>query len=374
MKQSLLPPITRARFLKVAAAVAGGSAAAYLLYEWAPWMDGDGPASRSRRRLRSDETGNPLMRELVRYATLAASGHNTQPWRFVVSGGLIEIHPDLARRLPAVDPHDRELWISLGCALENLTLAASKAGLVSEIEYPTKGDRIQIRFKRKNPQENPLVAAISTRQNTRCEYDGRSLPSAERQKLMSIPLEPGISLRQFDGANDTEKLLEYINAGNGHQFADNAFMDELIHWIRFDKREALASMDGLYSRCMGSPPVPRWIGQRVFRGTSAKSQSDADAKMLRSSAGAVAIASADETREAWVRTGQVYQRLALTMTSMNLKSAFLNQPNEVPEVRKQFQKGMGFGSIVPQLLLRFGYANPLPSSLRRPVDDVIDWA
>ena len=58
------------------------------------------------------------MRELVRAATLAASGHNTQPWTFAITADGIDIHPDLARRLPAVDPSDRELWISLGCALE----------------------------------------------------------------------------------------------------------------------------------------------------------------------------------------------------------------------------------------------------------------
>jgi hypothetical protein len=53
------------------------------------------------------------MRELVRSATLAASGHNTQPWIFAITESAIEIRPDYTRRLPAVDPNDRELWISL---------------------------------------------------------------------------------------------------------------------------------------------------------------------------------------------------------------------------------------------------------------------
>lgn len=57
---------------------------------------------------------------MVRYATLAANGHNTQPWKFAVHQDAIEIHPDYGRHLPVVDPENRELWISLGCSLENL--------------------------------------------------------------------------------------------------------------------------------------------------------------------------------------------------------------------------------------------------------------
>jgi nitroreductase len=59
-------------------------------------------------------TASTHKRELVRYATLAASGHNTQPWRFTIAEDAITITPDYTRRVPVIDPHDRELWISLG--------------------------------------------------------------------------------------------------------------------------------------------------------------------------------------------------------------------------------------------------------------------
>jgi hypothetical protein len=72
-----------------------------------------------------------------------------------------------------------------------------------------------------------------------------------------------------------------------------------------------------------------------------------------------------------VHTGQVYERLALTMTSLNIRSAFLNQPIEVAAVRGQFQSAMGFGAVLPQLLVRFGYADALPRSLRRSVEQVL---
>lgn len=66
---------------------------------------------------------------LVRYATLAASSHNTQPWKFRLERGRILILPDLSRRCSAVDPDDHHLYASLGCAAENLLLAAQAAVL-----------------------------------------------------------------------------------------------------------------------------------------------------------------------------------------------------------------------------------------------------
>jgi hypothetical protein len=49
----------------------------------------------------------------------------------------------------------------------------------------------------------------------------------------------------------------------------------------------------------------------------------------------------------------------------------LNQPIEVPDVRGQFQRAIGLGNALPQLLVRFGYANPMPRSLRRPIEQVL---
>ena len=65
-----------------------------------------------------------VQRELVRYATLAPSSHNTQCWKFRLEDGAISILPDFSRRTPAVDPDDQHLDTTLGCAAENLIQAA----------------------------------------------------------------------------------------------------------------------------------------------------------------------------------------------------------------------------------------------------------
>ena len=126
------------------------------------------------------------MRELVRYASLAASGHNTQPWKFAIANNAIDIHPDFARRLPAVDPHDRELWISLGCALENLLVAARAAGYAPEVIYPDAADFIHVRLTADSAQESPLFDAIPLRQNTRSEYNGQLIKTDALDQVQAV--------------------------------------------------------------------------------------------------------------------------------------------------------------------------------------------
>src|SRR4051794_38973142 len=86
---------------------------------------------------------SPDIRDVVRYATLAANSHNTQPWRFRVTGDAIEILPDLSRRTPAVDPDDHHLFVSLGCAATNLAIAAAASGRPGEMAID--GQTVQYR-------------------------------------------------------------------------------------------------------------------------------------------------------------------------------------------------------------------------------------
>ena len=349
---------------------AGGIAAAggYALLECAPWIDEESAARRSRRPLEKTGSFSATQRELVRFATLAASGHNAQPWKFALGKDSIEIHPDFARRLPAVDPQNRELWISLGCALENLVVAARAAQLAPEVTYPGSADVIRVKLSTDSRlAATPLFPAILTRQNTRSEYDGRPVPSRSLDALRALPLEPGIGLRFVESAADRATVSEYVRRGNLAQYADEAFVRELESWIRFNKKEALATCDGLYSGSSGSPDVPRWLGKLFVAAT----KPGADEKKLRSASGVILITSESDDKSSWVRVGQVYERLALTLTSMNLKLAFVNQPIEVENLRSPLQSALGLGKSRPQLLLRFGYANPLPLSLRRPLEQAL---
>src|SRR4029453_2672477 len=73
------------------------------------------------------------LRSLVRYAVLAPSTRNSQPWRFTIERNTVRVWADPSRRLPVADPDGRELHLSLGCALENLLVAGALLGYRREV-------------------------------------------------------------------------------------------------------------------------------------------------------------------------------------------------------------------------------------------------
>jgi len=103
------PQLSRRRFLQGLTVAGALTVGGYLLAETTPWLDYTAATEQLRRPLTKEGTMSAAMRDLVRYATLAASGHNAQPWRFAITVDCIAIHPDYSRCLPVVDPHDREL-------------------------------------------------------------------------------------------------------------------------------------------------------------------------------------------------------------------------------------------------------------------------
>ena len=318
--------------------------------------------------------GEPLalLRELVRYATLAANSHNTQPWRFALDGSTIVIQPDLARRTPAVDPDDHHLWVSLGCAAENLVLAAAAFGRRAEIEFDARTRLLRAYLEPMAAVRSPLFSAIPQRQCTRAEYDGQPLPAAELRALGSTASGPGVRALLLVDRSRIDAVTDFVIQGNTAQMRDAAFVRELKQWIRFGQREALATRDGLFSRSSGSPAVPRWLGSMLFRlFFTEKAENDRYAKQLRSSAG-VAVFVARSPRPAhWIEVGRAYQRFALLATSLGIRNAFVNQPVEVPSVREQFAQWLGMDETRPDLVVRFGRGPLMPPSLRRPIDAVI---
>ncbi len=361
--------LTRREALKLTMAVGGAAVMPLVLGACSNTNAYESQVARSWAANRSNETP---MRDIVRYATLAANSHNSQPWRFAIREDAVEIHPDYTRRLPVVDPHDRSLWISLGCALENTVIAGRSYGLAGAVRYPdATAPYITAHLATDSPAAERLFDAIPLRQNTRSAYDGTSVDVQTLRQIDAIRLEDGVGLKLITDRAELETVVEYVNAGNMQQYADKAFVDELIHWLRFNEGEALASLDGLYSKCSGNPTVPRWLGKMFVSGTKPAQQAAADAKKLRSSAGAVIITAERDDIASWVRVGRVYERLALTMTALDVRSALLNQPIEAPDIRPQLQSAMELGAHLPQLLVRFGHAPRLPQSVRRPVEQVL---
>jgi hypothetical protein len=312
-----------------------------------------------------------LQRELVRYATLAASSHNTQCWKFKLEERLISILPDLERRCPAVDPEDHHLYASLGCAIENLLQAAQAFGLKGNVDLRST-DAIKIQLEATQPERSQLFEAIPDRQSTRAEYDGKPLSNEDLKLLEKAAIGDGMNLILLTEKQAMEKVLEYVVAGNTAQMNDPAFVKELKAWIRFNEQEAVSQGDGLFAKASGNPTAPHWIASRLYdRFFTPKAENEKYTKQLRSSAGIAIFVSDASTKSHWVGSGRAYQRFALQAAALDIRTAFLNQPVEVPTLRPQFANYLGIGNHRPDLVVRFGRGAKMPTSLRRSLESVI---
>lgn len=314
-----------------------------------------------------------LMRELVRYATLAPSSHNTQCWKFKLGQDSIALLPDFARRCPAVDPDDHHLFVSLGCATENLVQAASAKGYRARATFMAgASDVIEIGLEPTKAAASALFDAITQRQSTRVEFDGQPLSNAELKLLETAGTGNGVRVLLLTGKQIMENVLEYIVQGNTVQMRDPAFVRELKTWIRFNDAEAVRKGDGLFSRCTGNASVPRWLGDNLFgMFFKEKDENEKYARHVRSSAGIAVFVSEASDKSHWVEVGRAFERFALQATAIGVRNSHLNQPVEVTAIRPQLAEFLGITHGRPDLVVRFGRGPEMPRSLRRPVEAVL---
>ena len=318
--------------------------------------------------------GAALGQELVRCATLAPSSHNTQCWKFALedNGRSIAILPDLARRCPAVDPDDHHLFVSLGCAAENLIQAALAYGLKGDARFDPASDAVRVKLEPARAQSSSLFMAIPHRQSTRGDYDGNPLSSDELALLQRAGSSENVRMLLLTERAAMERTLDFVVQGNIAQVADAAFVKELSTWIRFNGADAVRTGDGLYSVTTGNPNIPAWIGDLAFGWIfTAKGENDKAARQVRSSAGIAVFVGQSADKAHWVEVGRCYERFALQATALGIRNAFLNQPVEVRSLRPQFAAAIGLADQRPDLVVRFGRGPAMPSSLRRPVQAVM---
>ena len=338
--------------------------------------DPDGYAAVAKRdrqtNLRAGIEGAALSRELVRYATLAPSSHNTQCWKFALETQAVTLFPDLLRRCPAVDPDDHHVFVSLGCATENLVHAALAHGLKAEARFDAAREAVHIALLPTRAEASALFDAIPVRQCTRGDYDSMPLSTAELALLERAGTSETVQMLVITEHVAVERVLEYIVQANTAQMADAAFIKELESWIRFNGSAAIRTGDGLYRGCTGNPKIPTWLGDLAFGWFyEPKSENEKYVRQIRSSAGLAIFVGRTADKANWVDVGRCYERFALQAASLGIRNAFLNQPVEVQAVRPQFATALGLTGQRPDLVVRFGRGPGMPLSLRRSVQAVL---
>jgi hypothetical protein len=287
----------------------------------------------------------------------------------------VDILPDFTRRTPAVDPDDHHLYVSLGCAAENLLIAANASGWPGEVTVLSDENGhafIRVVLAQGERRDRDLCGAIPARQSTRSTYDGRPLSPAELGCIEESANMSGVDLIIMTDRVRLGEALDYIHQGNCAQFEDSAFVRELKSWIRFNPTDALKSGDGLSAPSTGNPTAPSWLDPFIFDLVINKTaESKKLAKQIYSSAGLAIFIAEDESPEGWIKVGRAFERFALRATVLGIRHAHVNMPIEVAELRPVFADWLGVSGRRPDLIVRFGKAPAMPMSMRRDLDSVL---
>ncbi|MDU1892932.1 MAG: nitroreductase [Dysgonomonas sp.] len=317
---------------------------------------------------------NNDFRKMIGYAVKAPSGHNTQPWKFKIGIDHIQIYPDTSKTLPVVDADHRELYISLGCAAENLCLTANALGYNPQINIDADGVITIYLEKGENISVSSLFNQIEKRQTNRSVYDNGMIPNDLLALCMSeIEDEENIHIYMWEkGSAVFDTLKQAVIEGNIVQMDDKVFTDELKLWMRYNKKQSDSQQDGLSYHIYGAPNLPSWISKPVMGSyLNSKKQNKGDIKKMESSSHFVLITSQNESKEEWIHLGMHMERFLLKLTEVGIAHAYMNQPCEVKELKGRLRQTLPVNNEIPQILIRVGYAKAASYSKRKSIDEVI---
>lgn len=309
------------------------------------------------------------LRSAVAAATRAPSVHNTQPWRFRIFDGGVDLFADRSRQLTVSDANGRALRVSCGAALLNLRLAFADLGWVPDVLLsPDHGTPdllarvVAVRPRPATPDESSLFAAIPRRHSNRYPFLDTAVPVDVRAQLIGAARAEGGWLDLILGPVALAMVTEFVRAADRILLNDPAYRAELAAWTRADD----GSPDGVPRRAGGPAPEPHdLLAQRDFGGPARAPGRDFESDPLVGVLGGLADSPTDD-----LIVGQALQRVLLTATRSGLVSSLMSQPIEVPQVREEMRIGLRRHGP-PQMLVRFGYGVPAQPTPRRPVEDVL---
>jgi hypothetical protein len=175
---------------------------------------------------------------LLRYAVLAPSSHNSQPWLFRVHANIVELYADRTRSLRVVDPDDRELIISCGAALGHLKVALRHfAYLGTEEIFPDPEDRdllARIRLGLKGEisiRDNAMFHAVSKRRTNRQAFSDDPVPGELIAALEESAAEDGAWFYPLRSPETRFALADLVAEADQTQWANKHFRRELAVWL-----------------------------------------------------------------------------------------------------------------------------------------------
>jgi len=364
--------------------VIAGSGLAYRAYDQGVFAEGRGPAFDPLHTwpdLRGPEA-------LVGAAILAANAHNSQPWAFGISPDRIDVYADHARTTGANDPLFRERDVSLGCALENMVLAARAHGYEPSVSLDPQdatGLVARIRLASGPVVRDRLYEEIPNRRSNRSEYAAAPLAESAIAAMGSLADAAVAPARLHWLTSDTDRrtFADLLVAATSAHNADEDQSRDSFAWWRSSWDEVQAHRDGLNIDGVGLPPAIRTLGKIL----PPSDRASADATFLdrtrvqATSAAAFGLILVDEPGSLRDRLvgGRLLQRTHLWASANGLGFQHMNQVTERIDRDHQLGRTSPFEAPLealagsPTVLGAFRLGTPTVASLpspRRSIQDV----
>lgn len=320
-------------------------------------------------------TAADKLRFMLRYAVLAPSNHNTQPWLFEFRGNSVELYANRARSLRVTDPDDRQLLISCGCALLHLRVAIWHFGYLDRTHllptpgYPDLLARVSLGEEDSPTQkQEALFAAIPKRRTNRQLFRDDPLSDNLKHELVKAADRESAWVHFVEDREHRNALADLIAEGDRQQWANQRFRLELAAWLHPNSSDA---RDGIPNCAQNSGDLLSVAGPIVIRTFDlGEGQAAKNRDIAAYSPGLVVLGTDADGPAAWLAAGQALARVLLRARADEVWASFLNQPIETPSLRPQVEELIGRTGH-PQLILRLGYGPNVNPTPRRKVEEVL---
>lgn len=310
----------------------------------------------------------------LRFSVLAPSGHNTQPWAFRVDGRTVDVLADRSRRLPVVDPQDRELTISCGAALAFFEVATARYGLATTTSvWPDGAEPDLVARVEVGPacpstdDDRRCFEAGLIRRTNRLQFGPEPVSEAVLDELVRSAAGYDVALVAVPAGAARDPISELVGEGDRIQASDRSFRKELAAWIRPNTTSAA---DGMPGYAFGFPTPMSFFGGAFLRYVNwGKGIAKAHARAVQRAPIVAVLATRHDDPNAWVATGRAIASVSLRAGSHGVSLSFFNQPVEIPELRSRLAALVCPGHE-PQLVIRLGVGPDARATPRRCATDV----
>jgi nitroreductase len=314
-------------------------------------------------------------RFLLRYAVLAPSSHNTQPWLFHIQGNAVELYADRTRACRVADPDDRELIISCGCALFHLRSAMAHFGYLGKVDVlPDSNDpdllaRVAMCVEEEKSREDSILFyAITKRRTNRQPFRSDPVSSTVLNHLRQAAADEFAYFHVIADDKSRYLLADLTAEGDRRQWSNKRFRLELAAWVHPNRSTA---RDGIPGYAQGVDDLMSYAGPLVVRTFNmGEGQAAKDRELATGSPTLAVLGTDDDTPRDWVHAGQALARVLLQARVEDVWASFLNQTIEVPDLRKRLRSELGIKGF-PQACLRLGYGEDIKPTPRRAVQEVL---